>query len=102
MVALMAASRIASPGRRAPFVVLALVAAGILAACTEDFQGGAACPALCPEQNVVVFDTSFDPVELDTTVTGCVNFDAARLIRSLTYGLSMTWMTVSPVAEPEL
>jgi hypothetical protein len=68
MVALMAASRIASPGRRAPFVVLALVAAGILAACTEDFQGGAACPALCPEQNVVVFDTTFDPVELDTTV----------------------------------
>jgi hypothetical protein len=70
MVALMAALRTSRPGRRPPFVVLALVVAGILAACTEDFQGGAACPALCPEQNVVVFDTTFDPVELDTTVTG--------------------------------
>src|SRR4030095_16566559 len=34
----------------------------------EDYEGGAACPALCPEQNVVVLDTTFDPVTLDTTV----------------------------------
>ena len=66
----MVTPRTSSPGRRAPFVVLALVVAGVLAACAEDYQGGAACPALCPEQNVVVFDTTFDPVELDTTVTG--------------------------------
>lgn len=51
-------------------VVLAFVASGVIAACAEDYQGGAACPALCPEQSVVVFDTTFDPVELDTTITG--------------------------------
>lgn len=65
----MATSRFSSPGRRSPFVVLAFVVAGVIAACAEDYQGGAACPALCPEQNVVVFDTTFDPVELDTTVS---------------------------------
>ncbi len=64
----MAAWRMKSPARRLPFVVVGLVAAAILAACTEDYEGGAACPALCPEQNVVVIDTTFDPVALDTTV----------------------------------
>lgn len=57
-------------GRGRNFVVLSFVAAGVIAACAEDYQGGAACPALCPDQTVVVFDTSFDPVELDTTITG--------------------------------
>lgn len=66
----MAAGCSPSPGRRGFLVVLALVTAGVMGACSEDFEGGAACPALCPEQNVVVFDTSFDPVELDTTITG--------------------------------
>jgi len=67
----MATLRITSGGLRAPFVVVALATAGVLAACSEDFESaGAACPALCPEQTVVVFDTTFNPVELDTTVTG--------------------------------
>lgn len=57
-------------GRGRAFTLLTFVAAGVIAACAEDYQGGAACPALCPEQSVVVFDTTFDPVELDTTVTG--------------------------------
>ena len=56
--------------RRSRFVVLAFVASGVIAACAEDYEGGAACPALCPEQNVVVFDTVLDPVEIDTTITG--------------------------------
>lgn len=47
-----------------------LVAIGVVAACGEDYEGGAGCPLLCPEQNVVVFDTVFDPVELDTTLVG--------------------------------
>lgn len=56
-------------GRRG--VLLAgLVAIGAIAACGEDYEGGAGCPLLCPEQNVVVFDTVFDPVELDTTIVG--------------------------------
>lgn len=69
MVALMATSR-ASMTNRPGLVVLALVAAGVFAACAEDYQGGAACPALCPEQNVTVFDTVVDPVVIDTTITG--------------------------------
>ena len=68
MVALMATLH-ATSARRS-LVVLGFVASGIIAACAEDYQGGAACPALCPEQSVVVFDTTFDPVELDTTITG--------------------------------
>jgi hypothetical protein len=47
-----------------------VILAGVIVACSEDFEGGAACPALCPEQNVVVFDTVFDPVEFDTTIAG--------------------------------
>src|SRR5688572_27678030 len=69
MVALMATPRTTSTTSRGRFVLLALLVAGTVAACTEDFDGGAACPALCPEQNVVVFDTTIDPVELDTTVS---------------------------------
>jgi hypothetical protein len=56
--------------KRFPFALLALLAAATFAACAEDYEGGGACPALCPEQNVVVFDTTFDPVELDTTLVG--------------------------------
>lgn len=66
----MSTSRFDSAKRRAPFVVAAFIAAGVIAACSEDFEGGAACPALCPEQNVVVFDTTLDPAALDTTIFG--------------------------------
>ena len=62
------AERNEGPGPGRKLALIALVVAGVLAACAEDYQGGAACPALCPEQNVVVFDTTLDPVELDTTV----------------------------------
>src|SRR3990172_652239 len=55
---------------RARVLLAALAAVGIIVACGEDFEGGAACPVLCPEQNVVVFDTVFDPVVLDTTISG--------------------------------
>jgi hypothetical protein len=42
----------------------------LLAACTEDLDGGSACPVLCPGQNVVVSDTIFDGVVLDTVISG--------------------------------
>lgn len=51
-------------------VLAALVGAATVAACSEDISGGAACPILCPEQSVVVFDTVFEAVSLDTTLTG--------------------------------
>ena len=70
MVGLTKARNVLSLRRRSLLAVGALVAAATIAACTEDYDGGAACPALCPEQNVVVIDTTFDPVDIDTTVPG--------------------------------
>lgn len=58
------------PRWRSLFVPGVVLAAAALAACAEDYEGGSACPALCPEQNVVVYDTTLDPVAFDTTATG--------------------------------
>jgi hypothetical protein len=69
MAALMRSARV-SLVRRPHLVILAFIASGVIAACAEDYQGGAACPALCPEQNVTVFDTVVDPVVIDTTIFG--------------------------------
>ena len=56
---------------RKPLLVLALAAgAGALGACQEDLAGGAACPALCPEQSLEVRDTVIFPVAVDTTLRG--------------------------------
>lgn len=49
------------------FGVLAL--AGV-SACSEDLGSGAACPALCPDQNVETLETVIEPVILDTTLIG--------------------------------
>lgn len=57
-------------GRRRSVPLVLVAAAAIAAACSEDIQGGAGCPLLCPEQNVVVLDTVLEPVSLDTTVVG--------------------------------
>src|SRR5512145_3199207 len=58
-----------SGSHRGHWMTLAtVVAAIVLGACGEDIQGGAACPVLCPEQNVTVFDTVLEPVVLDTSV----------------------------------
>ena len=54
--------------RRLALVTLA--AALVVAACNEDLTGGAACPAVCPPQNIQVNDTVFDAVTLDSTVSG--------------------------------
>ncbi|MBC7895904.1 MAG: hypothetical protein H7066_10845 [Cytophagaceae bacterium] len=55
--------------RRIPAVAL-LAGALLLAGCTEDLDDGAACPALCPGQNVVVTDTVLEAIAFDTVVTG--------------------------------
>ena len=52
-------------------MAVAVAATIAVAACTEDSGGGAACPALCPEQNLQVQDTVLEGiVVLDTTVLG--------------------------------
>lgn len=47
-----------------------LSASAVAAACTENLDGGAACPALCPEQSERFRDTTFDAVALDSSVSG--------------------------------
>ena len=56
--------------RRRAVVLVGLVAAVLVAACNEDLNGGAACPSLCPGQNVAVTDTVLDAVVLDTALSG--------------------------------
>ncbi len=51
-------------------MLAALGVSAALGACNEDVEGGAACPILCPEQNVSVFDTVFDAVDMDTSLNG--------------------------------
>jgi hypothetical protein len=55
---------------RATALALALAAAGAVAACDEKLDAGAACPVLCPDQDVPVRDTVIEPVVLDTTLFG--------------------------------
>lgn len=54
---------------RAP-VLLALPLAFVVGACTEDLETGAACPALCPGQELEIFDTLIDPAIVLDTVLG--------------------------------
>ncbi len=52
------------------FALLACVAgaAAMASACTEDFEGGGACPALCPQVQAPFLDTVLGAVAFDTTV----------------------------------
>jgi hypothetical protein len=61
-----------SPGSRSRhwLVLTAVAAVAALGACSEDIEGGAACPVLCAQQNVAVFDTLLEPVVLDTSIAG--------------------------------
>jgi hypothetical protein len=56
--------------RRAARVVLLATASMALAACSEDLDSGAACPALCPDEALATRDTVLQPVVLDTTLSG--------------------------------
>ena len=42
----------------------------VLGACQEDLGGGAACPALCPGQELIARDTLLHPVSFDSTISG--------------------------------
>lgn len=53
---------------RAPALVV-LGLAVLAGACTERLENGAACPALCPGQELIVLDTTLTPaIVLDTTL----------------------------------
>jgi hypothetical protein len=52
-------------------MVLLIGAVGTAVACSEDLNGTAGCPSLCPEQNVVSRDTVLETfMAIDTTVLG--------------------------------
>jgi hypothetical protein len=54
--------------------LLALPLAFVLGACTEDLETGAVCPALCPGQGIVVYDTVLTPAYVyDSTLVGFPN-----------------------------
>lgn len=55
-------------------VVAAMALAAVVAGCDERDVGSQSCPILCPQQNVVVKDTTFDAVFADTTLTGYPSF----------------------------
>ncbi len=60
-------------GLRNRFVAIAVLAAAVssVVACSEDLNGSAGCPSLCPEQRVESRDTVLDGfVVVDTTVLG--------------------------------
>ncbi len=59
------------PRNRPRLVVLALFACTVVfAACTESFEGGTACPSLCPAKPNAFRDTTIEAVVLDTSVSG--------------------------------
>lgn len=69
---------------RAP-VLLALPLAFVVGACTEDLETGAACPALCPGQELEVLDTVLDPAIVLDTVLGpfpLLGFEPALFLAS--------------------
>lgn len=60
--------------KRARVVLLGIALGASVVACGEDLESGAACPVLCPGQNLTVFDTTFEAVSFDTTVWGIPGF----------------------------
>ncbi len=57
-------------------LTIAAVLVATLGACREKLEGGAACPALCPEQELEVRDTTLfpfafpSPMAIDSTISG--------------------------------
>jgi hypothetical protein len=45
-----------------------LAGAVVASACTEELEGGAGCPLLCPQQQAAFRDTVIDAIVLDTTL----------------------------------
>lgn len=60
--------------RRARVLLLGVALGAGVVACGEDLESGAACPVLCPGQNLAVFDTTFEAVTFDTSVSGIPGF----------------------------
>ncbi len=53
---------------RAGLVAAFLGAALVVTACTEEFEGGAGCPLLCPQEQAPFVDTIISAIDFDTTL----------------------------------
>lgn len=62
---------------RKALVLAAVLVAAVIAGCDEKEVGSQSCPILCPQQNVVVKDTTFDAAFTDTTLSGFPTFGAS-------------------------
>lgn len=51
-------------------IAFAAAAAVAFGACDEQFNGGGACPALCPSPGAQLRDTTFFAIAMDTTIAG--------------------------------
>jgi hypothetical protein len=58
-----------------PFV-LALAVAAAFAACDEQLDAGLACPALCPQRETTVRDTTIFAIAIDSSIAGFPAFGA--------------------------
>ncbi len=54
--------------RRAAGVLLLAATAVTTSACTEELEGGGACPALCPQEQAPFLDTVLNAIAVDTTL----------------------------------
>ncbi len=45
-----------------------VMATTVFAACTDEYDGGQACPVLCPQEQAPFIDTIIDAIALDTTL----------------------------------
>jgi hypothetical protein len=54
---------------RALSLFAVLLATAVVASCSEDIQGGSACPALCPQDAPPKRDTTIDAVTFDTSLS---------------------------------
>lgn len=57
-----------------------------MAACGETVEGGTACPLLCPQQAIVLQDTTIDALVVDTTISGLPAIGTEVFMMLASYG----------------
>jgi hypothetical protein len=60
-------------------LALVLLASG-LGACSESYNGGAACPVLCPTKDIAFRDTIIDAISVDTSLGGYPELGLSSLL----------------------
>jgi len=70
---------------RALSLFAVLLATAVVASCSEDIQGGAACPLLCPQDAPLKQDTTIDAVTFDTSLAAFppLGFEPTLLLAKL-------------------